>query len=113
MLNKMHTVSISRTPVTLDTTTKKGIYSAGTEVITTGIKCNWQPGGKDEIQMLPEGLRNRNVWLIITSTEIFINDVIVKDGKNFRVHNIENFTGFGGSIGNYEGVCVEEDRPCA
>ena len=110
MLNDQHTVDIKRETEILNTTT--GMYEISGTATISDVACNWQPAGRDEIKLLPEGVNNRNVWLIITATEILLNDTIVKDGKEFRVHNVENFTGFGGSIGNYEGVCVGEDRKC-
>lgn len=109
MLNTQHTVSIKRETSTLNTTT--GVYSTST-VTATGVACNWQPAGKQDLLLLPEGTKDRDAWLIITSTEIFLNDIIIHDSKEYRVHDIQNFLGFGGSIGNYEGVCIGEDRTC-
>ena len=101
-----HTVELTKyATASLSATT--GNYTAGAAT-TTSITCNWQPAGKAELELLPELLRQRNVWLMITATEISLTDRIKYGGLYFRVHNIENFSGFSGSVGSYECICVEE-----
>jgi len=92
---------------TIDTTT--GYITAGTSTTYSNISGNVQPAGKKEIERLPEGLQSKESILIITTTEIKVNDTINYNSFDYSVAIIENFTGHL-SIGRFEVIAVKKDN---
>lgn len=89
----------------LDQTT--GLY--GTIIRESkSIKANIQPAVSEDLQKLEEGLRTKNVKLIITSEPLQVLDRIVKDGKTFEIMHLDDFSLQGVQIfAHYQGIAVE------
>ena len=86
--------------------TQKGYYSAGTDTTFTAVG-NLQPGNKDDLQKLPEGLRNRDIKLFMTKTEIKLNDKASINSENYTAMIIEDFSEIT-NVGRYEIIFVKD-----
>ena len=105
-----NTQTFSRVRVTgktIDSTT--GYVTAGTSTTTSNLTGNIQPAGKKEIERLPEGLQSKESILIITTTELKVNDSINYNSFAYSVAIVENFTGHL-SVGQYEAIAAKIDN---
>jgi hypothetical protein len=75
----------------------KGKASGPLETSTTQVKGSLQPMTGRELQLLPEGLRNRGVWKFYSQTsfqtadvaECGVPDRLVFDGVTYEVHQVD------------------------
>jgi hypothetical protein len=80
-----------------------GRYTAGTRSTTSGVNASFQPLRGREIEMLPEGDRDKRSGKVYTATELksadradeLLADQIVFDGDTWEVRSVEKHH-FGG-----------------
>lgn len=84
----------------------KGYYSGGTTTTFTAVG-NLQPASRNDTLKVPEGIRDRKMWLFITKTQIVDNDKTTIDGDNYKAMVFEPFIG-NTTVGRYEVIFIKE-----
>ena len=112
MILGQETLSVSRDP---GGSFVDGRYVRGTPSVIS-IEAGVQSLGGKELQVLPEGLRERDSRFLLTETELQTvskntnppvdADVVTIDGKEYRVHQVMPVRSV---IPHWEVIVIEED----
>lgn len=92
-----------------------GYYVPATQK-TFKVRMSVQPAGGDDLQMLPEGQRTRNVKIGFCADELKgMNnetdkdmDIVVYDGDEFEVHNVEKWVGL--AMNHWKITMIQKDE---
>ncbi len=80
-----------------------GHYVEGTET-SSSIKAGVQPLTGKELLQLVEADRNRESLKVFTTSEIRINDIVIRSGKTYEVQKVNDLSVY--SISHYEAVML-------
>lgn len=80
------------------------------------IRMSVQPAGGDDLQMLPEGQRTRRALTGFCATKLNgvdsetdkDMDVVVYDGNEFEVHNVEKWVGL--DMNHWKVIMIQKDE---
>jgi len=83
-----------------------GIYQSGTST-SISIRSSVQPSGDQEIQLLPEGERQKASYTLRSTTEVFVDDRFTIYGDEYRVLMVQRWTN--SIIPHWRAIAVKVD----